>query len=137
MSRSRSFSPSSPIEKKKYLFTAASAWYFCTSKTGLPLHFPRHFLPLSSLLEDSLSFSGKAAVKVGRYEILDTVGTGAFSRVVRAHDPFIGRIVAVKIFPSEIARGEAREKFFQEARVIGQISHPCVLALHDMGIDET
>jgi serine/threonine-protein kinase len=76
-------------------------------------------------------------VKVGRYEILDTVGTGAFSRVVRAHDPFIGRIVAVKIFPSEIARGEAREKFFQEARVIGQISHPCVLALHDMGIDET
>jgi serine/threonine protein kinase len=76
-------------------------------------------------------------VKVGRYEILDTVGAGAFSRVVRAHDPFIGRIVAIKIFPAEIARGEAREKFFQEARVIGQISHPCVLALHDMGIDET
>ena len=75
-------------------------------------------------------------MKVGRYEILDTVGAGAFSRVVRAHDPFIGRIVAIKIFPAEIAKGEAREKFFQEARVIGQISHPCVLALHDMGIDE-
>jgi serine/threonine protein kinase len=75
-------------------------------------------------------------VKVGRYEILDTVGAGAFSRVVRAHDPLIGRIVAVKIFPTEIARGEARERFFQEARVIGQISHPCILALHDMGIDE-
>jgi len=76
-------------------------------------------------------------VKVGRYEVLDTVGAGAFSRVVRAHDPYIGRIVAVKIFPKEIASGEAREKFFQEARVIGQISHPCVLMLHDMGIDET
>jgi len=75
-------------------------------------------------------------VKVGRYEILDTVGSGAFSHVVRAHDPYIGRIVAIKIFPPEIARGEAREKFFQEARVIGQISHPCVLVLHDMGIDE-
>jgi serine/threonine-protein kinase len=78
----------------------------------------------------------RAVVKVGRYEILDTVGAGAFSRVVRAHDPFIGRIVAIKIFPTEIARGEAREKFFQEARVIGQISHPCILTLHDMGIDE-
>jgi eukaryotic-like serine/threonine-protein kinase len=76
-------------------------------------------------------------VKVGRYEILDTVGTGAFSRVVRAHDPFIGRIVAIKIFPAEIARGAARDRFFQEARVIGQISHPAVLALHDMGIEET
>lgn len=76
-------------------------------------------------------------MKVGRYEILDTVGTGAFSRVVRAHDPYIGRIVALKIFPPEIARGEAREKFFQEARVVGQISHPCVLALHDMGIDDS
>ncbi|HLK03692.1 MAG TPA: serine/threonine-protein kinase [Candidatus Acidoferrum sp.] len=76
-------------------------------------------------------------MKVGRYEVLDTVGAGAFSRVVRAHDPYIGRIVAVKIFPKEIASGEAREKFFQEARVIGQISHPCVLMLHDMGIDET
>lgn len=75
-------------------------------------------------------------MKVGRYEILDTVGAGAFSRVVRAHDPYIGRIVAVKIFPAEIAKGEAREKFFQEARVIGQINHPCILALHDMGIDE-
>jgi eukaryotic-like serine/threonine-protein kinase len=76
-------------------------------------------------------------VKVGRYEILDTVGAGAFSRVVRAHDPLIGRIVAVKIFPAEIARGEARDRFFQEARVIGQISHPCILALHDMGIEES
>jgi eukaryotic-like serine/threonine-protein kinase len=76
-------------------------------------------------------------VRVGRYEILDTVGAGAFAKVVRAHDPYIGRIVAIKIFPKEIAQGAAREKFFQEARVIGQISHPCILALHDMGIDET
>jgi serine/threonine protein kinase len=76
-------------------------------------------------------------VKVGRYEILDTVGSGAFARVARAHDPYIGRIVAIKIFPPEIARAEAREKFFQEARVFGQISHPNIITLHDMGIDET
>jgi len=75
-------------------------------------------------------------VKVGRYEILDTVGAGASGRVVRAHDPYIGRIVAIKMFPPEIARGAARDRFFQEARVFGQISHPAILALHDMGIDE-
>ncbi|HJZ66492.1 MAG TPA: serine/threonine-protein kinase [Candidatus Acidoferrum sp.] len=75
-------------------------------------------------------------MKVGRYEILDTVGAGASGRVVRAHDPYIGRIVAIKMFPPEIARGAARDRFFQEARVFGQISHPAILALHDMGIDE-
>jgi len=74
--------------------------------------------------------------KVGRYEILEVIGVGANSRVARAFDPLIARIVAIKLFPSELARGEARNRFVQEARVVGQISHPAVIALHDMGIDE-
>jgi serine/threonine-protein kinase len=96
-----------------------------------------HPFPPSFLRHGYYLSEGEVPVKVGRYEILDTVGSGAFSRVVRAHDPYIGRIVAIKIFPSEITRGEARERFFQEARVVGQISHPCILMLHDMGIDES
>ena len=74
--------------------------------------------------------------KVGRYEILEIIGVGANSRVARAFDPLIARMVAIKLFPSELARGEARNRFVQEARVVGQISHPAVIALHDMGIDE-
>jgi serine/threonine protein kinase len=74
--------------------------------------------------------------KVGRYEILEVIGVGANSRVARAFDPLIARLVAIKLFPAELARGEARERFVQEARVVGQISHPSVIALHDMGIDE-
>jgi len=37
--------------------------------------------------------------------------------VARAFDPLIARIVAIKLFPSELARGEARNRFVQEARV--------------------
>jgi serine/threonine-protein kinase len=74
--------------------------------------------------------------KVGRYEILEVIGVGANSRVARAFDPLIARIVAMKLFPAELARGEARNRFVQEARVVGQISHPAVIALHDMGVDE-
>ena len=74
--------------------------------------------------------------KVGRYEILEIIGVGANSRVARAFDSLIARMVAIKLFPSELARGEARNRFVQEARVVGQISHPAVIALHDMGIDE-
>jgi serine/threonine-protein kinase len=74
--------------------------------------------------------------KVGRYEILEVIGVGANSRVARAFDPLIARIVAIKLFPTELAHGQARNRFVQEARVVGQIAHPAVIALHDMGIDE-
>ena len=73
---------------------------------------------------------------VGRYEILEVVGSGANSRVARAHDPMIGRIVAIKLLSKELAKGEARQRFLQEARVIGQLAHPAIITLHDMGIDE-
>src|SRR5260370_24929311 len=74
--------------------------------------------------------------KVGRYEILEVIGVGANSRVARAFDPLIARMVAIKLFSSELARGDARNRFLQEARVVGQISHPTVIALHDMRIDD-
>jgi serine/threonine-protein kinase len=76
-------------------------------------------------------------MQVGRYKILDTIGTGATSRVARGDDPMIGRVVAIKLFPAKMAEGEARELFLREARVVGQISHPYIIALHDMGIEET
>jgi serine/threonine protein kinase len=75
-------------------------------------------------------------VQVGRYQIVDTIGTGATSRVARAFDPMIGRHVAIKLFSPQLAEGEGRERFIKEARVVGQISHPSIVALHDMGIDE-
>lgn len=75
-------------------------------------------------------------MQVGRYEILDIIGTGATGRVARAHDPMIGRQVAIKLFAKELARGEARQRFLQEARVVGQLSHPSIMTLHDMGIEE-
>jgi eukaryotic-like serine/threonine-protein kinase len=75
-------------------------------------------------------------VEVGRYQILDIIGTGANSRVARAFDPMIGRRVAIKLLSPELAKGEGRQRFLQEARVVGQLSHPSIITLHDMGIDE-
>lgn len=75
-------------------------------------------------------------MQVGRYKIIDTIGAGANCKVVRAHDPMIGRIVAIKLFSPALAQGEGRNKFLQEARVVGQLSHPCIVTLHDMGIDD-
>jgi eukaryotic-like serine/threonine-protein kinase len=79
----------------------------------------------------------KAPMKVGRYEILEIIGAGANGSVVRAHDPMIGRLVAIKLLPPELAKGEAQNRFLQEARVVGQLSHPSIITLHDMGIEES
>jgi len=76
-------------------------------------------------------------MQVGRYQLREVLGVGATSRVLRGFDPMIGRPVAVKVFPSEIAQGEARENFLREARVVGQLSHPYIITLHDMGIEES
>ena len=76
-------------------------------------------------------------MQVGRYQILETLGTGAHSRVVRGFDPLIDRQVAIKLLSPELARGEARSRFFREARVVGKLSHPFVITLHDMGIEES
>jgi serine/threonine protein kinase len=76
-------------------------------------------------------------VNVGRYQILETLGTGAHSRVVRGYDPLIDRAVAIKLFSPQLAQGEGRSRFLREARVVGGLSHPFVIALHDMGIEES
>lgn len=76
-------------------------------------------------------------MQVGRYQILETLGTGAYSRVVRGFDPLIDRPVAIKLLSPDLARGEARTRFLREARVVGKLSHPFVITLHDMGIEES
>ena len=73
--------------------------------------------------------------QIGRYEIIKIIGEGASGRVARAYDPLIGRTVAVKLLPRQFASGPAHDKFIQEARVIGQLSHPSIITLHDMGVD--
>jgi eukaryotic-like serine/threonine-protein kinase len=76
-------------------------------------------------------------MQVGRYEVLEIIGAGANGSVVRAHDPMIGRLVAIKLLPPELAKGDARNRFLHEARIVGQLSHPSIITLHDMGIEES
>jgi len=76
-------------------------------------------------------------VNIGRYQVLETIGTGAHSRVVRGFDPLIDRAVAIKLFSPLLARGDGRARFLREARVVGQISHPSIITLHDIGIEES
>jgi serine/threonine protein kinase len=76
-------------------------------------------------------------MQLGRYEILERIGLGASSTVFKARDTLIGRIVAIKTLQSGLTDPAWRERFMAEARIVGQLSHPRIVKLHDMGIDET
>ena len=70
-----------------------------------------------------------------RYEPLESIASGTTSLVSVARDNVIGRIVALKTFVHGFGE-ELEEQFLQEARLVGQLSHPAIVQLYDVGIDE-
>jgi serine/threonine-protein kinase len=71
---------------------------------------------------------------IGKYEVAHRLGEGAMGEVFLARDPFIGRSVAVKLMKTDSA-GD-RERFLQEARTVGALSHPNIVVLHDFGFHD-
>jgi serine/threonine protein kinase len=70
-----------------------------------------------------------------RYETLGHLGSGASSRVDKARDNVIGRIVALKTFLNDFGQG-LEQQFLREAQIIGQLSNPSIVQLYDVGINE-
>ncbi|HMI30443.1 MAG TPA: serine/threonine-protein kinase, partial [Candidatus Limnocylindrales bacterium] len=72
--------------------------------------------------------------RLGPYEILAPLGAGGMGEVYRARDTRLGRDVAVKVLPQAFATDPDRlRRFEQEARAAGQLNHPNILVLHDVG----
>ena len=77
------------------------------------------------------------ATRLGRYEILDHLGSGAMGVVYRARDTSLGRDVAVKVLPPAFSSDPERlRRFDQEARAAGALNHPNIVAIFDVGTHE-
>jgi serine/threonine-protein kinase len=76
---------------------------------------------------------------LGRYQVETEIGRGAMGVVYRARDPKIDRLVAIKtisLVGQEPEEEQAyRERFVQEARAAGRLSHPGIVAIFDAGED--
>ncbi len=71
---------------------------------------------------------------VGPYEIVGWLGAGGMGEVYRARDPRLGREVAIKLIPETFAKDASRlHRFEQEARAAGQLNHPNILTVYDVG----
>jgi serine/threonine protein kinase len=74
--------------------------------------------------------------RLGPYEIVESIGSGGMGVVYRAHDGRLARDVAVKVVAAHLASDpDARARFEREARAIAALSHPNILAIHDIGIE--
>jgi serine/threonine-protein kinase len=72
--------------------------------------------------------------KIGRYEVDALVGVGGMAKVYRAHDPEIGRIVAIKMLKDDLNIDEEySSRFLREAQAAGAISHPNIVTIFDVG----
>lgn len=74
---------------------------------------------------------------LGRYQLDAEIGRGAMGVVYRARDPKIDRIVAIKTISltgqTAVDESEYRERFVQEARAAGRLSHPGIVTIFDAG----
>jgi hypothetical protein len=70
----------------------------------------------------------------GRYELADEIARGGMGVVYRAADTVLGREVAVKVLQDRFdPASPAARRFLDEARIAGQLQHPGIPAVHDLG----
>ncbi len=86
------------------------------------LQSPRLLMPLPS------------GARLGPYEIQAAIGAGGMGEVYRAKDTRLGRTVAIKVLPAELAsHSGARERLEREAQAISALTHPNICTLFDVG----
>jgi eukaryotic-like serine/threonine-protein kinase len=92
----------------------------------------------SSFLQSApLRLTLAAGTRLGDYEVKSLLGSGGMGEVYRALDLRLGRDVAIKVLPAFVAADPNRlRRFEQEARAAGALSHPNILAVHQMGEHE-
>jgi serine/threonine protein kinase/tetratricopeptide (TPR) repeat protein len=76
-------------------------------------------------------------IRLGPYEVVAPLGAGGMGEVYKARDTRLGREVAVKVLPGELAADPDRlRRFEQEARATAALDHPNILAVFDIGTHE-
>src|SRR6516162_4643869 len=75
-----------------------------------------------------------AAPSLPGYELLDEIGRGGMGVVYRARDTALDRDVAVKLLSERYAADSpVGQRFLSEARITGQLQHPGIPAVHQVG----
>ena len=79
--------------------------------------------------------------RIGRYELLREIGHGGMGKVYLARDSSemgrkMQRQVAIKVMLERQTHADMRDRFFREAQAAGNLSHPNIVTIHDLAIDD-
>ena len=84
--------------------------------------------------EDQYPPPPSADIAGGRYELLEEIAEGGMGAILRAFDRTLGREVAVKVLQDRYPAGSVIVRWFlDEARISGQLQHPGIPPVHDLG----
>lgn len=112
----------------------------CVDCRELVAHLVRDHQPRGAKSEGEVPeapFLGRGT-NLGRYLLLKCVGRGGAGTVYAAYDPELDRKIAIKILRTEddVSEELRRERLLEEAKALAKISHPNVIAVHDIGTFE-
>ena len=78
------------------------------------------------------SLRGRMPV-LAKYEVLEEIGHGGMATVYRAHDPRLGRDVAIKVIHPHLRDSlEAKHRFYVEAKAVAKLRHPNIVEVYDV-----
>lgn len=93
--------------------------------------------PISATTDHPTSRStAPASLKLSRYEIRREIATGGMGVVYEGWDPALGRRVALKLIRPDLKTAAATEQLADEARALAKVSHPNVLTVFDVGVED-
>ncbi len=72
-----------------------------------------------------------------RYSVEGDIGEGGMGKVLNVYDQDLRRRVAMKVLREEVRDPRAIRRFFEEAQATGQLEHPNIAPVYDLGIDKT
>ena len=85
--------------------------------------------------ENTASWRSLKGKRLGRFELEESVGTGAFGSVYRARDPELDRPVAIKIpRAGNLDDREDLDRFLREGRSVAQLRHPGIVPVYEVGL---
>ncbi len=75
----------------------------------------------------------KIGTTLGAYHVIDKLGEGGMGDVYRAHDSRLGRDIALKVLPADVASDAERlARFRREARAVAALNHPNIVTIHSI-----